>query len=135
MFKKPKRYVKEVFLHVSASDNLAHDDISVITEWHLLRNFRGVGYHYFVTSQGKRQLGRDLERPSAAQAGHNSNAIAICTHGNSPDKFTNAQLAEVKKLCHEINDAYEGKIRFRGHCEVTEKPIVTGKQIAIALEL
>lgn len=119
LFKKPSRLVKKVFLHCSASDNPAHDDVSVIRQWHLERGFNDVGYHFFITSTGKVQPGRPLDSIPAAQKGHNLGSIAICLHGLKKEKFTSAQFASLRALCKEIADAYGRKsVSFHGHCEV-----------------
>ena len=122
IFDPPHRFVDTVFLHCSASDNPAHDDVSVIRKWHTTppRNWADVGYHYFIKRDGTIQPGRPLEKTPAAQAGHNSGTIAICLHGLEKSLFSPEQYASVKALCRAIDDAYRDKrrIRFRGHREV-----------------
>ncbi len=116
IFNKPKRLVKECFLHCSASDNPKHDDVSIIDSWHRANGWNGIGYHYFIKGNGLVQAGRSLETTPAAQAGHNTGTIAICLHGLA--NFTQAQHASLKDLCEQINESYGGKIRFRGHKEI-----------------
>lgn len=120
-FFKPQRYVNTVFIHCSASDNPAHDDVSVMREWHLAKGWADVGYHFFITKAGIVQAGRPLEATPAAQAGHNTGSIAICCHGLQKNLFTDAQMAALYTLCHDILDAYKGEITFHGHCEVSPK--------------
>lgn len=122
-FTAPKRPVTRVFLHCSASDNPAHDDVSVMRQWHMSppNNWADVGYHFFIKKDGTVQPGRDLEMTPAAQAPHNTATIAICAHGLLIDKFTDVQLAAVKGLCEAINRAYDGKVTFHGHREVANK--------------
>ncbi|VAW59386.1 hypothetical protein MNBD_GAMMA08-987 [hydrothermal vent metagenome] len=121
-FIAPKRSVKTVFLHCSASDNSNHDDVSVMEEWHKKRGFSGVGYHFFINKNGDIQQGRDLEKIPAAQKGHNTNSIAICLHGLKIEKFTQPQFDSVKNLCTAIDSEYSSiNIRFRGHKEVSNK--------------
>ncbi len=117
LFKKPLRKVIETFVHQSASDNPLHDDISVMEKWHLEKKYNGVGYHYFIKTDGTIQPGRDLERVPAAQLGHNTGTISICLHGINKS-FTKAQFDSLRLLCGEINKAYNNKMRFRGHKEV-----------------
>lgn len=119
MFIVPNRKVSKVFLHCSASDNPVHDDISIIESWHLQRGFSEVGYHFFIKKDGTIQFGRSLEKVPAAQQGHNAGTIAICTHGLKD--FTEESLMAVQTLCEEINHAYDGKITFHGHREVSSK--------------
>lgn len=120
-FERPLRKVTQVFIHCSASDNPAHDDVEVIRHWHVAqRGWADVGYHYFITSAGAIQEGRDLERNPAAQRGHNAGTIAICLHGLT--RFSEAQFESLRELCGQINAAYDGTMRFRGHSEVSSKP-------------
>lgn len=118
-FKKPERPVRKIFLHCSASDNAKHDNVATMQAWHKERGFTEIGYHYYIDKFGKRYEGRSLEKVPAAQAGHNTNSIAICAGGLK--EFSAVQLAEVKKLCLEIDAAYNGMVTFHGHCEVSNK--------------
>ena len=93
-FTKPKRYVDQVFLHCSASDVPAHDNLETIRRWHLDRGWRDVGYHYFIRKDGTLERGRDIEfpaprlgitrvqSPSACQEGR-TGAISLPTRSGS----------------------------------------------------
>ena len=134
MFKKPHRKVKRVFIHCSASDVAAHDDVKVIDLWHRQRGWYEIGYHYFITKAGTLQKGRSLESTPAAQRWHNRKTIAICLHGLLESKFTNAQFNTLKHLCRIINWAYaDGNkvVTFHGHCEVAAKacPVFDYKKV------
>ena len=120
-FTKPKRAVSRVFLHCSASDSPAHDDVAVMDKWHRERGFAEVGYHYFITKKGVLQIGRDIEKTPAAQQGHNTGTIAICLHGLKAANFTALQFTVLYLLCQKINAAYGGKVTFHGHKEVAAK--------------
>jgi hypothetical protein len=120
-FKKPKRPVKRVFIHCSASDNPDHDNWSTIDQWHRKKGWAGGGYHFFIRKDGTLELGRDLEITPAAQEGNNKRTIAICLSGLAADRFTTAQLETLKGLCHQINRAYQDRVTFHGHCEVSAK--------------
>jgi N-acetyl-anhydromuramyl-L-alanine amidase AmpD len=115
-FIPPQRKVTRVFLHCSASDNPDHDDWKVIDQWHKENSWDGIGYHYFITSKGVIQEGRDLELQPAAQKPHNKGTIAICTHGLK--HFSEESLQAVYDLCKAINEAYHGEVTFHGHREV-----------------
>ena len=130
-FAAPNRKMNTVFLHCSASDNAAHDDVSVIRQWHLARGWSEIGYHYFVNKTGDVQAGRALERTPAAQKGHNTGSIAISLHGLRADRFTPKQFESLVALCKAIDDAYDAQIRFRGHCEVSTKscPVFNYRQV------
>lgn len=131
MFTKPNRFVDRVFLHCSASDAAAHDNIETMESWHRARGFSGVGYHLFISKDGKLHDGRALERTPAAQRGHNTGTIAICCHGLDVNKFTDAQFDTLSALCVQINNAYDGAVTFHGHREVAAKacPVYDYKEI------
>lgn len=120
-FIKPNRLVNRVFLHCSASDNPQHDNVKTITEWHIQRGFKGIGYHYFISKDGIINKGRNIEVTPAAQEGHNKGTIAICLHGLKKEAFTKEQFKSLRVLCEQINQAYNGKITFHGHKEVSKK--------------
>lgn len=120
-YKAPKRPIFRVFVHCSASDNEQHDSPETMHKWHLERGFKEIGYHYFISKDGRIWEGRDIEKTPAAQANHNLNTIAICCHGLKKDKFTKAQEVSLRALCMAINKAHKGGITFHGHCEVAAK--------------
>jgi hypothetical protein len=132
VFIKPKRPIARVFLHCSASDNPAHDNIATMTAWHLARGFATIGYHFFITKAGVILKGRDLEMVPAAQQNHNAGTIAICCHGLDAAAFTPAQFASLRDLCAQIDDAYGvGRVTHHGHCEVSAKscPVFDYKRV------
>ena len=118
-FEKPERAVDVVFLHCSAASR-PDIDAHEINRWHLDNGWAGIGYHYFMMTDGTLQYGRDIEIVPAAQSGYNTGSIAICLNGLEVDDFTDAQLERLLEFCSEIDSAYNG-IRFRGHKEVAAK--------------
>lgn len=130
-FRAPKRAVSRVFLHCSASDNPAHDNVATMDSWHKERGWSGVGYHFFIRKSGELEIGRDLEVTPAAQEGNNKGTIAICLHGLKSENFTAAQFATLVTLCGQINEAYRGAVSFHGHCEVARKacPVFDYKRV------
>lgn len=133
-FKPPQRTVHTVFVHCSASDQPAHDDVSVMRSWHLANGWADVGYHYFVKKDGTIQPGRSLEQTPAAQSEWNPGTIAICLHGLRRDAFTAAQLEALIDFATVVRDAYAEKgvrIRFRGHVEVANKacPVIDYRRV------
>lgn len=121
VFRKPRRPVSRVFIHCSASDNPAHDNVATMRAWHLQRGWSDVGYHLFIRKDGVVEAGRPLEITPAAQAGHNTGTIAICLHGLDVGKFTQAQFDTLRALCASINRQYGGALTFHGHLEVAAK--------------
>lgn len=88
IFKKPRRRVNRVFLHCSASDVPAHDNVATIRRWHLARGFSDIGYHFFIHKNGKISKGRNIEKTPAAQRKNNTGTIAICLHGLIKEKLS-----------------------------------------------
>lgn len=131
VFRKPARRVDRVFIHCSASDRPEHDSWAVIDQWHRERGWAGIGYHFFIRKDGRLELGRDLEKTPAAQEGNNTGTIAICLHGLDVDLFTERQIATLRGLCLDIDEAYRGSITFHGHCEVARKacPVIDYKSV------
>lgn len=124
-FKKPNRDVTRVFLHCTGVDNdnkyyVGPEIVRTIRAGHQSLGYSDIGYHYIIDKLGQCHVGRSLEQTPAAQAPHNSKTIAICVHGFS--NFTDVSLDRLKRLCKEINEAYDGQITFHGHCEVSPKP-------------
>ena len=127
MFQKPKRPVDRVFIHCSASDKPVHGALlkSMILAWHTDPKPRGngwsnIGYHYLIDKKGVEIPCRPLEKQPAAQYPFNRGTIAVCVHGLDVDKFSTQSLDALRRLCADINEAYEGRISFHGHREVNE---------------
>ncbi|EEE46993.1 N-acetylmuramoyl-L-alanine amidase [Roseibium alexandrii] len=119
-FVKPKRPVHTVWLHCSAVSRTTVT-ASEVDDWHLQRGWNGIGYHYFIQTGGLCEQGRPLERTGAHVKGHNTGSIGICLNGLHEGDFTEAQFDTLRGLCHQINEAYGGQIRFRGHREVAAR--------------
>ena len=121
-FQKPKRAVHTVFLHCSATDNPKCDSPQFIHRVHVGDNkWSDIGYHFYINKKGEIFHCRPLERTPAAQAPFNKGTIAICLGGLKKKKFTPSQFEALRWICEDIDAAYEGNIRFRGHCEVSAK--------------
>ena len=119
IYEKPERDIDRVFIHCSATDNEAHDDIDVIRKWHLDRGWSDIGYHYYINGKGHIYKGRSLEWVPAAQRDHNTGTIAICLHGHL--KFNNDQFRALKALCGIIALEHGFRVTFHGHNEVAKK--------------
>ncbi|CTQ53530.1 lysozyme [Roseibium album] len=121
VFNKPVRPVHTTWLHCSASDNAAHDDVSVMRAWHMEKGWSDCGYHFFIQKDGTVQVGRPIERIGAHVLGYNTGSIGICLHGLRESNFTSEQFDSLRDLCAQINAAYGLEMRFRGHNEVAAK--------------
>tara|TARA_Y100000310_G_scaffold55179_2_gene50583 strand:- start:2950 stop:3402 length:453 start_codon:yes stop_codon:yes gene_type:complete len=118
----PSRDIDYVYIHCSATNDPAHDNIETIRHWHVHdRGWRDVGYQYFIRTDGTIEKGRPIDIMPAAQRRHNKDSIAICLHGLNVDDFTSNQFDSLRELCEDIDKAWEGDISFHGHCEVSNK--------------
>lgn len=125
VFKKPKRTVHTVYIHCTDNDNVGLKGKALVgacTEWHRVRGWSTVGYHFMIDKLGQILKGRDIERIPAAQSGYNSGSIAICVHGKDISKFTQAAFSALIDICKQIDTAYgKGVITFRPHNHVSTK--------------
>ena len=130
-FIKPNRKIDRVFLHCSASDVPAHDNVETMRKWHKEKGWDDIGYHFFISKNGVLHRGRDIEKTPAAQKGHNLRTIAVCMHGLRKEKFTQVQYEALKTLCTDIDAAYSSKVSFHGHTEVSNKtcPVFDYKEV------
>lgn len=119
------RHVHTIFLHCSASDRPNHDSAEVMDRWHKKRGWPEIGYHAFITKEGRLQMGRAWHKNPIAQKYHNVGSLALCTHGLEESKFTRKQLRAVKRTCTILVNAFQKswglEVKIRGHREVAAK--------------
>lgn len=110
---KPKRDIKEIIVHCSATPEGADFTVSDIKNWHLQRGFSDIGYHYIIYRNGSIHKGRDESIAGAHCTGHNSTSIGVCyiggcaKDGKTPkDTRTNAQKKSLISLLRELKSKY-----------------------------
>ena len=90
-------------------------DIGVkeITEWHKLRGFTSIGYHYVIRRDGTREKGRELNEIGAHVVGYNHNSVGICMAGGMDqdmqkpeNNFTDAQWSSLAITLRELHQDY-----------------------------
>ncbi|MCA9313762.1 N-acetylmuramoyl-L-alanine amidase, partial [Candidatus Saccharibacteria bacterium] len=111
------RKIDLIVVHCSDSDVKAHDDISVIKEWHLQRGFLDVGYHFFINKNGDIQTGRQLNKAGSHCKGYNAHSVGICLSGRnyfSEQQFNSAALL-IDMLIHFLDLSITDIVR---HCEL-----------------
>lgn len=79
--RQKERKITGIVIHCSATAEEVPTPIDTITKGHLLRGFRAIGYHYYITRDGVIHRGRDLSKQGAHVAGHNATTIGICYEG------------------------------------------------------
>jgi N-acetylmuramoyl-L-alanine amidase len=120
--------IKYLVVHCSASNLPSHDNAATIDAWHKERGFKGIGYHYFIQSDGTLETGRPLdddpvlerEEIGAHTLGVNENSIGVCLSGIDINDFTVAQFKTLEDL---ITELLSRGIKFEvaGHNFFTDK--------------
>lgn len=86
-FTKPVKYL---VLHHEAGNGT----VERIHDHHKARGWAGIGYHLFVTKDGKLYAGRPMDRTGAHCLNYNGVSIGICFQGNfEQDRMGAAQIA------------------------------------------
>lgn len=110
-----RTYTKYFVLHHAAHTNCSVYDVH---QWHLNNGWSGIGYHFFISKDGKIYRGRPIYSVGAQCSGYNHNSIGICCEGNfeiermSPEQ--KKAVAELLKYLHEIFKGAE----IVGHSEL-----------------
>lgn len=109
-----EREINCISIHCSDSDLPEHDDPNVIRDWHIRRGFRGNGYNYCITKDGKIHETRPIHIMPAAVLGHNQNMIAICLTGKN--KFSDEQFSSLISLVNDLVQIFHiDKSKIQGH--------------------
>ena len=113
------RNIDEIIIHCSDSDIAAHDNIATIREWHKARNFKDVGYHYFVRKNGTVEIGRNINTIGAHCKGHNRRSIGVCLSGRS--KFTQTQFDATNALIIRLYGKLGKAVKVSPHSDYSNK--------------
>lgn len=98
--------INKIVIHCSDSPQGRGDDAAAIHGWHLQRGWDGIGYHWVITDDGKRQAGRPEYWTGSHVKNHNTGSIGICLIGK--DSFTDEQHSELVALTRELLSRYPG---------------------------
>lgn len=111
------RDIDAIYIH--CADTYPDMDIGVdeIREWHLLRGWSDIGYHYVIRRSGDVEIGRPIEKAGAHVKGHNENSVGICLVGGKPRfNFTYSQVASLRTLVNRLMEKFPIGVVF-GHYE------------------
>lgn len=102
---------EEIILHHRAGDG----DVDSIDRLHKSNGWSCIGYHFYVTKDGKVYRGRPIESVGAHTSNHNKNSIGICFEGNfETDEMPEEQIKAGQDLIKEIQKQY-GKLEIKKH--------------------
>lgn len=102
------RAINRIVVHHSATPADRDIGVAQIAEWHSLRGFSNVGYHFVIRRDGKAETGRPLAIAGAHTKGFNADSIGICLvggveqHLKPQNNFTPRQLATLATLLDDL---------------------------------
>lgn len=100
--------IDEIVIHHSAGENTTIEDIDRI---HSENGWGGIGYNFYIRSDGNIYKGRDISYSGAHCIGKNDNSIGICLEGNFDNhKPSNEQLESLLALTKKLSLEYNIKI-------------------------
>lgn len=122
------RKISEIILHCSATREGKAFTVSDIDRWHRERGWKGCGYHYVITLDGKVEQGRPEQVAGAHCTGRNSESIGVCyiggrdMVGKSKDTRTPEQKKAMVTLVRQLMQAHGIGIEdVRCHNEFSSK--------------
>lgn len=122
------RKISEIILHCSATREGKAFTVSDIDRWHRERGWKGCGYHYVITLDGKVEQGRPEQVVGAHCTGRNSESIGVCyiggcdMVGKSKDTRTPEQKKAMVTLVRQLMQAHGIGIEdVRCHNEFSSK--------------
>lgn len=130
----PKRNIKEIIVHCTATPEGEDYSVDTIRGWHVNGNgWSDIGYHFIVYRNGEVKKGRDESKAGAHTSGHNSNSIGVCYVGGcaarsnanwnrmAKDTRTPEQKAALRSLLKELKAKYPNA-KIYGHRDFSTKP-------------
>ena len=92
------RDITDIVIHCSATKVSQEWSVDRIRRSHINRGFSDIGYHYYITKDGKIHNGRDIAKNGAHVKGHNLASIGVCYEGglNEDRKGTDTRTDEQK---------------------------------------
>lgn len=116
------RLITMIVVHCSATrcnqpypvQQLFHDHVEV-------NHWRYIGYHFYITRNGRVETTRPLERMGAHAKGHNAHSIGICyeggldEQGQIADTRTEEQKKAMAKLIVQLKQQFPTILKVLGH--------------------
>jgi N-acetylmuramoyl-L-alanine amidase len=114
------RDINYIVIHCAATKPSMDVPIERVRKWHLDRGWSDIGYHYYITRDGKIHKGRDLNIVGAHVSGYNKNSIGICYEGginekgDPEDNRTDEQKKSLLKVVKVLKFVFENAV-VQGH--------------------
>lgn len=110
--------IKQIIIHCSDTPNGRWHTAKDIHQWHLNRNWDGIGYHYVIKLDGIVENGRPEYWMGSHAKGRNRDSIGICLIGK--DKYTGSQWIALINLLKECQGRHPNS-KIIGHNEISHK--------------
>ena len=120
------RKINEIIIHCTATVEGKDYHVADVDKWHKARGWKGIGYHYLITLDGKVEKGRAESEVGAHCTNHNKNSIGIVYVGGvdkylkPKDTRTEAQKKALLELIVALIIKYPNAT-IHGHCEFANK--------------
>lgn len=120
------RKINEIIIHCTATVEGEDYHVADVDKWHKARGWKGIGYHYLITLDGKVEKGRAESEVGAHTVGHNKNSIGIVYVGGvdkymkPKDTRTEAQKKALLELIIALIIKYPNAT-IHGHNEFANK--------------
>lgn len=96
--------INEIIIHHSAGENTSVEDID---RMHNENGWGGIGYNFYIRSDGTIYKGREIQYAGAHCIGKNDSSIGICLEGNFENhKPSNEQLSSLLSLTVNLSKEY-----------------------------
>ena len=121
----PRTKTDTIVIHCAATKPSMNIGAEEIKKWHVdERGWSDIGYHFVITRDGTKELGRGLDLSGAHARAVHGTSVGICLVGglsedNKPENnFTLEQFLTLKDLIKELKMKYPDAKKIIGHYQV-----------------
>ena len=105
---------KLITIHCSATKPKHDFSVEKLRHLHVVKNrWSDIGYHFYITTNGRLHFCRPLTRNGAGVKGHNNDNIAICLEGGlnndtgrPDDTYNNYQMVALKVIIRHLQKSH-----------------------------
>ena len=106
--------MKYITIHCSATKPKTNFGVDRLRDLHVKQNgWSDIGYHFYITTDGRLHPCRPLNRTGAHVKGHNTDNIGVCLEGGlnndtgKPDNtYTNNQMAALADIVDYLQNSF-----------------------------
>jgi N-acetyl-anhydromuramyl-L-alanine amidase AmpD len=118
---KRSKSVAWIVVHHAAAQTATQQQIH---QWHLGKEYIGIGYHFYIRKDGKIYRGRAIDAVGAHTLGYNDTGIGVCLEGDfTKERSPQTQQDALADLCRSLLKSYPtAKIVGHGQLGATACP-------------